>query len=114
MENLSTAACSLRDYPDDVHWDACPMLQMGKLIGVLSGCSAGIFLVLTFTLGSMDKTDEEKEGKANGLVITNNTQADHRKDEKSVFDVVTHRFGTWRNRIMKLRQQGTYRPRSTT
>ena len=99
IENLSTAALLFAVIIMMMFLGRIPMHQMGKLIGVLS-VLAGIFLVLTFTLGSMDKTDEEKEGKANGLVITNNAQADHRKDEKSVFDVVTHRFGTWRNRVI--------------
>ena len=99
IENLSTAALLFAVIIMMMFLGRIPMHQMGKLIGVLS-VLAGIFLVLTFTIGSMDKTDEEKEDKTNGLVITNNTQADHRKDEKSVFEVVTHRFGTWRNRVI--------------
>ncbi|MBR4898260.1 MAG: FtsW/RodA/SpoVE family cell cycle protein [Prevotella sp.] len=99
VENLSTAALLFAVIIMMMFLGRIPMNQMGKLIGVLS-VLAGIFLVLTFTIGSMDKTEEEKEGKTNELVITNNPQADHQKDEKSVFDVVTHRFGTWRNRVI--------------
>ena len=100
VENLSTAALLFGVIILMMFIGRVPMVQMGKLIGALS-VLVGIFLALVFTVGSLDKTDEEDEAgeSATELVVRDESQPVE-KGEKGIFEAVTHRFGTWRNRIL--------------
>jgi cell division protein FtsW len=101
IENLSTAALLFLVIMMMMFLGRVPMVQMGKLIGAMS-VAVGIFLALVFTIGSMDKTEEEARAENATEVLAQDTpQAESdKKKEKSPIEVVTHRFGTWRNRIL--------------
>jgi cell division protein FtsW len=71
-----------------------PMIQMGKLTGVLA-IIATLFLGLVFYLAKLDK-----EGQAidSGQRVEMVAKA---KTEKTAWDKLTHRFWTWKNRLTK-------------
>ena len=95
LENLSTAALLSVVVLLMMFLGRVPMTQMGKLMGVLLVCVAA-FLVLVFSVGSLDRTDEEREAATAQMVQKSNV-----KKERSAFEILTHRFGTWRNRLLK-------------
>ena len=101
IENLSTAGLLFGVIILLMFLGRVPMAQMGKLLGALMVMVVG-FLILVFTLGSMDKTEEEKAQQA---TITAQATQSGEKEKKNIFEVVTHRFGTWRNRILNHGQE---------
>ena len=94
IENLSTAVLLFGVIFVMMIIGRVPMSQIGKLSGVMA-LLVGIFLTLVVSIGSLDKTPEEMEQEKKEMVAQGIT-----KKEKSWFEVVTHRFGTWRNRIL--------------
>ncbi|MBR1484333.1 MAG: FtsW/RodA/SpoVE family cell cycle protein [Prevotella sp.] len=96
IENLSTATILFIVVLMMMFLGRVPMRQMGKLIGALSIVVA-LFLVMVFAIGSFDKTDDETKQQNKELVAANGNKT---KKDKSKLDVVTHRFGTWRNRMI--------------
>lgn len=92
VENLSTAVLIFAVVLAMMFIGRVPLPQLGKLVGVLmAGAVVGILLI--FSVGSLDKNGEEQP---DGVAV----QQARAKEEKSAFDVVTHRFGTWRNRLV--------------
>jgi cell division protein FtsW len=84
IENLSTAALLFLVIMMMMFLGRVPMVQMGKLIGAMS-VAVGIFLALVFTIGSMDKTEEEARAENATEVLAQDTpQAESdKKKEKS-------------------------------
>ena len=100
IENLSTAALLFMVILMMMFLGRVPMAQLGKLVGVLT-VAVGLFLALVFTLGGMDKSAEEAKAAEQAKSVAQAApQAEPEKKEKNVFQLVTHRFGTWRNRIL--------------
>ena len=97
VENLSTAGLLFGVIILMMFLGRVPIAQLGKLMGALMVLIVA-FLTLVFTLGSLDKTDEEQQAAA--IEVQTQTTASAEKPKKSMFEVVTHRFGTWRNRIL--------------
>ena len=95
IENLSTAGLLFGVVILMMYLGRVPVAQLGKLLGALMVIVA-LFLVLVFTIGGLDKTDEERAAATE----THAAAAGDEAEKKSLFDVVTHRFGTWRNRIL--------------
>ena len=93
IENLSTAALLFIVVLMMMFVGRVPMKQMGMLAGGLA-VAVAVFLVLVFTVGRYDK-DNDEEARKEMVVVDGNV-----KKEKSMLDVLTHRFGTWRNRIL--------------
>ena len=94
IENLSTAALLLVVIFLMMFIGRIPMVQMGKLVGVVTVLVA-VFLTLVLTLGSIGA---EKENSTQ----TVETVTTHSTDTKVIKGGgVFHRFVTWRNRIVK-------------
>jgi cell division protein FtsW len=94
IENLSTAALLLVVIFLMMFIGRVPMVQMGKLVGVVTVLVA-VFLTLVLTLGSIGA---EKENSTQ----TVETVTAHSTDTKVIKGGgVFHRFVTWRNRIVK-------------
>jgi len=103
LENLSTAVLLFGVVYIMMFIGRVPIKQMGKLTGALVLCAA-LFLALIFGLGSMDKKAEQeladmKAGVNTERVVKSST-AD-KDEEPNAFEKLTHRFGTWRNRLIK-------------
>ena len=100
IENLSTAALLFAVIALMMFLGRVPMIQMGKLIGFMSVLVA-LFLALVFMLGSIDEKEQAKAEQAAAMTaaVGDQPQGDAKKN-KSIFQVVTHRFGTWKNRIL--------------
>ena len=102
VENLSTAALLFAVILMMMFIGRIPITQLGKLMGVLA-VIVGLFLVLVLTVGSMDKSDEEKlmaqtEFVDRGVPLGQEGEKGDKKE--SAFDKLTHRFGTWRHRLL--------------
>ena len=100
-ENLSTAALLFAVIYFMMFLGRVPMVQMGKLTGVLTLC-VGIFVGLIFWVGGMDKQaaqelEDMRAGVKTERVANTNGEA---KKEKNFLEKTTHRFGTWRNRLL--------------
>ena len=98
LENLSTAILLFAVICTMMILGRVPWKQIGKLAGVLMACAA-LFLGLVFGLGSMDKEAEQELADARAGVKTEHVEKKN-KDEKNAFEKLTHRFGTWRNRLL--------------
>ena len=99
LENLSTAVLLFGVIYLMMFFARVPMKQIGKLTGVLV-LFAAIFLGLVFGLGSMDKQAEQELADLKAGVKTEQVSRQE-KTEKNAFEKLTHRFGTWRNRLLK-------------
>lgn len=99
LENLSTAVLLFSVIFVMMFIARVPKIQLGKLTGVLV-LLAAIFLGLVFGLGSMDKEAAQELADMKAGVKTEHV-AKAKKDDKNVFEKLTHRFGTWRNRLLK-------------
>lgn len=96
LENLSTAILLFSVIFVMMFFARVPLSQLGKIAGV-GVLLASIFLGLVFWLARYDKEGAEleqarQEGRVEQVVKTE-------KKDKSVWDKVTHRFWTWKNRI---------------
>ena len=93
VENLSTAMLLFVVIFVMMFIGRVPIKQLGKLTGGVF-LLAAIFLVLVFTLGSIE---EKKEGETSQTAQTEQVdKPDKEKKGKGLF----HRFATWRNRIV--------------
>jgi cell division protein FtsW len=101
VENLSTAMILFGVIYLMMFLGRVPMALMGKLTGGLV-LAAAIFLLLVFTVGGMDKQAEQEPAEMKGGVKTElaTKDADDTKKTTSSFEKITHRFGTWRNRLL--------------
>jgi len=97
LENLSTAVLLFGVIFLMMFIGRVPMVQMGKLTGVLVLLGAA-FLALVLYLGKMDEKAEE-QNLAQTEQIDDATQTDTEKGESWV-NKVFHRFGTWRHRLV--------------
>ena len=98
LENLSTAILLFAVICTMMILGRVPWKQIGKLVGVLVACAA-LFMGLVFGLGSMDKEAEQELADARAGVKTERV-VEKKKGEKNAFEKLTHRFGTWRNRLL--------------
>ena len=98
LENLSTAILLFAVIGTMMILGRVPWKQIAKLAGVLVACAA-LFLGLVFGLGSMDKEAEQELADARAGVKTERV-VEKNKGEKNAFEKLTHRFGTWRNRLL--------------
>ncbi|MBQ3632486.1 MAG: FtsW/RodA/SpoVE family cell cycle protein [Prevotella sp.] len=101
-ENLSTAVILFGVIYVMMFIGRVPIIQMGKLTGALV-LLAGAFIGLIFWLGNLDKQAAEAEatavdGRKTELVVAEATPP--AADEVSRWEKITHRFGTWKNRIL--------------
>lgn len=99
LENLSTAVLLFAVIYTMMILGRVPWKQIGKLTGVLAACVVS-FLLLVFGLGGMDKESEQELADARAGVKKERVVESKSKTEKNVFEKVTHRFGTWRNRLL--------------
>lgn len=98
LENLSTAVLLFSVIFVMMFIARVPMKQMGKLTGVLVVLAA-LFLGLVFWMAKLDKEGQEQErARANGQ--TEQTVKPAEKKERSGWEKLTHRFWTWKNRIV--------------
>ena len=99
-ENLSTAVILFGVIFIMMFIGRVPLIQLGKLTGV-AVLIAGVFLGLVIWLGSMDKKAAEAEGNGEKTELAMDDAAEQKeeKDDNS-WDKLTHRFGTWKNRIL--------------
>lgn len=98
LENLSTAVLLFGVIFTMMILGRVPWKQIGKLTGVLAACVV-LFLGLVFGLGSMDKEAEQELADARAGLKTEHV-VQKEKHEKNAFEKLTHRFGTWRNRLL--------------
>ena len=70
-----------------------PQQQLGKLLGV------GVILAAFFIFCIMMSTANDDNNP--NLQLTEQVETNDKKEEKGVFEKVFHRFGTWKNRILK-------------
>ena len=110
-ENLSTAVILFGVIYVMMFIGRVPIKQLGKLTGVLV-LLAGSFIGLIFWLGNLDKqsqqtADEEKGVKTELVEAT----AQDANDEPNSWEKLTHRFGTWKNRILNHSDEKTDNPR---
>ena len=98
LENLSTAILLFAVICTMMILGRVPWKQIGKLVGVLVACAA-LFMGLVFGLGSMDKEAEQELADARAGVKTERV-VEKNKGKKNAFEKLTHRFGTWRNRLL--------------
>jgi len=91
VENLSTAMLLFAVVFIMMFIGRVPIKQLGKLTGVMALCAA-IFLVLVFTIGSIEDKKETEAQKTEQAAVGNKQE----KKGKGIF----HRFATWRNRIV--------------
>lgn len=95
LENLSTAVLLFAVIYTMMFLGRMPWKQMMKLTAAGAICAV-IFLALVFSVGGMDKDAEQELADMKAGVKTEQV-----KKDKSAFEKVTHRFGTWRNRLLK-------------
>jgi cell division protein FtsW len=95
IENLSTAGLLMMVIILMMFIGRVPLMQLGKLMGVLLVCVA-VFLTLVFSIGSLDNEDDENAPTTEMVA----QQQQHQKKERTGIQVVTHRFATWRNRLL--------------
>ena len=98
LENLSTAVLLFAVIYTMMLLGRVPWKQMAKLTGVLAACAA-LFMALVFGLGSMDKEAAQELADARAGIKTEHVEKKV-KEEKNSFEKLTHRFGTWRNRLL--------------
>lgn len=96
LENLSTAVMLFAVIFIMMFIGRVPMKQLGKLTGA-GLLLVGIFLVLVFALGSMDDSNDADNGTAPQTETTAQAGNGDEEEGSSLF----HRFGTWRNRLLK-------------
>ena len=108
-ENLSTAVILFGVIYVMMFIGRVPIMQLGKLTGVLV-LLAGSFVGLIFWLGNLDKQSQQTddEGTKTELVVEAAPQAD---DEPNSWEKLTHRFGTWKNRILNHSDEKTDNPK---
>ena len=99
LENLSTAILLFGVIFTMMFLGRVPWKQIGQLTGVLAACVM-LFLALVFGLGSMDKEAEQDLANARAGVKTERVVEKKTKEDKNAFERLTHRFGTWRNRLL--------------
>ena len=93
-ENLSTAVLLFAVIYTMMFLGRMPWKQMAKLTCACLVCAA-VFLALVFSVGSME--DDEAQGEA----VASAASVDKESEEQNPFRSVTHRFATWRNRLLK-------------
>ncbi len=98
-ENLSTAVLLFAVIYLMMILGRMPWKNMAKLTGVMA-LAAALFAALVFGLGSMDKEASQELADLKAGVKTERTVKKD-KGDKNIFESVTHRFGTWRNRLLK-------------
>ena len=98
MENLSTAVLLFAVIYTMMFLGRMPWKQMAKLTGavVLGGV---MFVGLVFVVGGMD---EEAAQELADMKAGVKSEAPAQAKERSKLEIFTHRFGTWRNRLMGL------------
>lgn len=96
IENLSTAVLLFAVIYIMMFLGRVPVRQLGKLAGVAMLLGVA-FIGLVFWVASMDKEGKELEQAQQENVSAPVVKS---KTEKSAFDKVTHRFWTWKNRIV--------------
>lgn len=101
MENLSTALLLFGVVFIMMFIGRVPKEQMGKLMGVCV-LLAALFLALVFSVATLDKEGQQLEqAQATGVEMT----AKPAKSDRSMWDKFTHRFWTWKNRIVNKDKQ---------
>ncbi|MDE6808064.1 MAG: FtsW/RodA/SpoVE family cell cycle protein [Prevotella sp.] len=101
MENLSTALLLFGVVFIMMFIGRIPKEQMGKLMGVCV-LLAALFLVLVFSVATLDKEGQQLEqAQATGVDMG----AKPAKSDRSMWDKFTHRFWTWKNRIVNKDKQ---------
>ena len=103
VENLSTAVILFAVIYTMMFLGRMPWKQMAKLTGAGLVCVV-IFLALVFSVGGMDKDAQQELADMKAGVKTEQIKKD--KKDRSWFETVTHRFGTWRNRLLKKKGSG--------
>lgn len=93
VENLSTAILLGAVVFMLMFIGKVPKGQLGKLLGVVM-LSATLFFGLIMMLGNAEKEDEGKTAK-------NTVTEQVEKREETKVEKVFHRFGTWKNRILR-------------
>ncbi len=101
-ENLSTALLLFTVIYIMMFLGRVPLKQMGILTGV-SVLLASLFLILVFTIAKLDKEGQEMEQNPE---LTEKVIAQQSNTEKTAWDKLTHRFWTWKNRIVKKSDKG--------
>jgi len=102
LENLSTALLLFAVIYTMMFLARMPWKDMAKLTGSLIVLGI-IFLALVFTVGSFDKESAQELAARKAGVKTERVQSDEEnkeKKERSLTYMVTHRFGTWRSRLL--------------
>ena len=102
IENLSTAALLFAVVLMMMFIGRIPMIQMGKLMGVLTILGV-VFVSLVLTVGSMDKDDNDQLATQTELVdraVPVDQQEKKETKDPSLIGKLTHRFGTWRHRLL--------------
>ena len=97
VENLSTAVILFAVIYTMMILGRMPWKQMGKLTLAGARCAA-LFLALVFSVGGMDKEAEQELADMKAGVKTEQLKKD--KEDRSWVEKLTHRFGTWRNRLV--------------
>ncbi|MBQ9357606.1 MAG: FtsW/RodA/SpoVE family cell cycle protein [Prevotella sp.] len=96
LENLSTAVMLFAVIFIMMFIARVPMKQLGKLTGA-GLLLVGVFLLMVFALGSMDESNNGANAAAPQAAATAQADSDSDEEGQSLF----HRFGTWRNRLLK-------------
>jgi len=96
FENFSTAALLFIVVFIMMLIGRVPLIQLGKLMGVTVIVGA-IMFTLIMTIGAQDKPQQP----ITTARIEANTTVQEASNNVNAFDKVTHRFGTWRNRILR-------------
>lgn len=96
LENLSTAVMLFAVIFIMMFIARVPMKQLGKLTGA-GLLLVGVFLLMVFALGSMDESNDGANAAAPQAAATAQADSDSDEEGQSLF----HRFGTWRNRLLK-------------
>jgi cell division protein FtsW len=106
IENLSTAALLFAVIFLMMFIGRVPMSQMGKLMGGIA-VLAVVFIVLVFTLGSIESSETEEAQLTETVVNDDHIDA----NETSIKSHgIFHRFTTQRNRILKFVQKQEVAP----
>ena len=100
LENLSTAVLLFAVIYTMMFLGRMPWKQMAKLTGGVLLCGAA-FVGLVFLVGGMDKEAEQELADMQAGVSTEHAAKPTSKGRDKL-EVFTHRFGTWRNRLMGL------------
>ena len=99
LENLSTGVLLFGVIYIMMFIGRVPMLQMGKLTGVLV-LLAGLFMALVFSMAKLDREGQEIDAaQEQGVELAVKPKADD--GDRSAFQKLTHRFWTWKNRLTK-------------